>query len=33
MAKAARSQFVCQACGAVSARWAGKCGACGEWNS
>jgi DNA repair protein RadA/Sms len=33
MAKASRSQFVCQACGAVSARWAGKCVSCGEWNS
>ncbi|HJU30950.1 MAG TPA: DNA repair protein RadA [Hyphomicrobiaceae bacterium] len=33
MAKAARSQFVCQNCGAVSARWAGKCVACGEWNT
>ncbi|GHA35237.1 DNA repair protein RadA [Devosia pacifica] len=28
-----RSSFVCQACGAVSARWAGRCDACGEWNS
>ncbi|WP_321340472.1 DNA repair protein RadA [Breoghania sp.] len=27
------SQFVCQNCGAVTARWAGKCDACGEWNS
>ncbi|MGE3146003.1 MAG: DNA repair protein RadA [Pseudorhodoplanes sp.] len=25
--------FVCQNCGAVSARWAGKCESCGEWNS
>jgi DNA repair protein RadA/Sms len=25
--------FVCQSCGAVSARWAGKCTACGDWNS
>jgi DNA repair protein RadA/Sms len=33
MAKAAKSQFVCQNCGAVSARWAGKCVACGEWNT
>src|SRR6185312_12271265 len=24
---------VCQNCGAASARWAGKCSACGEWNS
>ena len=27
------SQFVCQACGAVHAKWAGRCDACGEWNS
>ncbi len=33
MAKAAKSAYVCQNCGAASARWAGKCGACGEWNS
>lgn len=33
MAKAAKSQYVCQACGAVASRWAGKCGSCGEWNS
>ncbi len=33
MARPAKSQFVCQACGAVSARWAGKCASCGEWNS
>ena len=33
MAKAAKSSFVCQSCGAVSSRWAGKCGACGEWNT
>jgi DNA repair protein RadA/Sms len=25
--------FVCQACGAVSPRWSGKCEACGAWNS
>jgi DNA repair protein RadA/Sms len=25
--------FVCQNCGAVTARWAGKCEACGEWNT
>src|SRR5262245_37111653 len=30
----ARAQnFVCQNCGAASARWAGKCEACGEWNT
>lgn len=33
MAKAPRSTFVCQNCGAVSTRWAGKCAACNEWNS
>ncbi|MEQ9144512.1 MAG: DNA repair protein RadA [Parvibaculaceae bacterium] len=32
MAKA-RRQFVCQSCGAVSARWAGRCDGCGEWNT
>ncbi len=32
MAKASRA-FVCQACGAVTTRWSGKCAACGEWNS
>ena len=32
MAKS-RIQFVCQACGNVSSRWAGKCDACGEWNT
>jgi DNA repair protein RadA/Sms len=32
MAKASRA-FVCQACGAVSSRWSGKCASCGEWNS
>jgi DNA repair protein RadA/Sms len=30
----ARAQnFVCQTCGAASARWAGRCDACGAWNS
>jgi DNA repair protein RadA/Sms len=33
MAKPARTQYVCQSCGAVSSRWAGKCSACGEWNT
>ena len=32
MAKAAR-QFVCQECGGVSSKWAGKCEACGAWNA
>ena len=27
------SSFVCQACGAASARWQGRCESCGEWNS
>ena len=33
MAKAARSLFVCQNCGAVAPRWTGKCATCGEWNT
>ena len=32
MAKRTR-RYVCQACGAVSGRWAGRCEACGEWNT
>ncbi|MEM7463086.1 MAG: DNA repair protein RadA, partial [Pseudomonadota bacterium] len=32
MAKA-RTQFICQSCGAVSSRWQGKCDSCGEWNT
>ncbi len=27
------SRYVCQSCGASTARWAGKCEACGAWNS
>ena len=26
-------RYVCQACGAVTARWVGKCESCGEWNT
>lgn len=33
MAKAARTNYVCQSCGATSTRWAGKCPDCGAWNS
>ena len=30
----ARAQnFVCQSCGAASARWTGRCDACGAWNT
>jgi DNA repair protein RadA/Sms len=25
--------YVCQSCGAVSAKWAGRCDDCGEWNT
>lgn len=32
MAKA-RVQFICQNCGTVHMRWAGKCDNCGEWNT
>ncbi len=28
-----RVQFVCQNCGSVHTRWAGRCEACGEWNT
>src|SRR5262245_26919657 len=28
-----QTSFVCQNCGAASARWQGKCDACGEWNT
>jgi DNA repair protein RadA/Sms len=27
------SRFVCQACGAVTLKWAGRCETCGEWNT
>src|SRR5580658_3929143 len=31
---AARAQnFVCQSCGAAASRWAGRCEACGAWNT
>ena len=33
MAKPAKSQFVCQNCGAMAPRWTGKCAGCGEWNT
>lgn len=26
------SHFVCQSCGSVHGKWAGRCDACGEWN-
>jgi DNA repair protein RadA/Sms len=29
----AETQYVCQSCGAVHAKWAGRCDACGEWNT
>ena len=32
MAKSS-TQFICQSCGAVHAKWAGKCDACGQWNT
>ncbi len=28
-----KTQYVCQNCGANSAKWVGKCNACGEWNT
>src|SRR5579862_342370 len=33
MAARAQNSFVCQSCGAASARWAGRCEACGAWNT
>ncbi len=33
MARPAKSQFVCQNCGTVHTKWAGKCAGCGEWNT
>ncbi|MBI1239715.1 MAG: DNA repair protein RadA [Alphaproteobacteria bacterium] len=27
------THYVCQACGTVAAKWAGKCEGCGEWNT
>ena len=27
------SSFVCQSCGAIAPKWAGRCDACGSWNS
>ncbi len=27
------ARFVCQACGAVTPKWAGRCETCGEWNT
>src|SRR5262245_54948832 len=33
MVKAAKSQFVCQTCGATASRWAGRCAACEAWNT
>jgi DNA repair protein RadA/Sms len=29
----AKSSFVCQSCGTVAPKWAGKCEGCGAWNS
>ena len=28
-----RTTFICQSCGNVTTRWAGKCDACGAWNT
>ncbi|MEM8856047.1 MAG: AAA family ATPase, partial [Pseudomonadota bacterium] len=33
MAKRPSSRFVCGSCGAVTTRWAGRCEACGDWNT
>ncbi len=31
--KGARLRYVCQACGAAASQWAGRCDACGAWNT
>src|SRR3990167_1425477 len=33
MPKKAKSKYVCNSCGAISATWAGRCYQCGEWNT
>ncbi|MCB9948440.1 MAG: DNA repair protein RadA [Rhodospirillaceae bacterium] len=33
VARRTASRYVCQDCGAVAPRWAGRCDACGAWNS
>jgi DNA repair protein RadA/Sms len=33
MAKAAKTYYVCQNCGASSPKWAGQCAECGAWNT
>jgi DNA repair protein RadA/Sms len=33
MAKPAKTHFVCQSCGTVASKWAGKCAGCGAWNT
>jgi len=33
MAKPPARQFVCQSCGTVTRKWAGRCEGCGEWNT
>ena len=33
MAKKSSTHFVCQNCGTTYSRWAGKCEACGQWNT
>jgi DNA repair protein RadA/Sms len=33
MATKTSSQFTCQACGTIAARWVGRCTSCGTWNS
>ena len=27
------TRYVCQSCGAVAPKWAGRCDTCGEWNT
>ncbi|OYU72232.1 MAG: hypothetical protein CFE45_40700, partial [Burkholderiales bacterium PBB5] len=32
-AKPPKTQYTCNACGASSPKWLGKCPGCGEWNT
>ncbi|HDS00573.1 MAG TPA: DNA repair protein RadA, partial [candidate division Zixibacteria bacterium] len=29
----AKTVYVCQSCGAIHAKWSGRCASCGEWNT
>ncbi|MBQ6656304.1 MAG: hypothetical protein IJM64_03335, partial [Ottowia sp.] len=33
MPRPAKPSYICNACGAGSARWLGRCPSCGAWNT